>query len=67
VREHGQEQLDSKTEQLERILKSRAKNNQIGCQTALEIASEVGVSPAVLGTVLDRLKIRITRCQLGCF
>jgi hypothetical protein len=58
---------DDTIEQLERILKSEAQDNRISCSTALDAARQAGVSPATVGALLDKLGIRITRCQLGCF
>lgn len=54
-------------EALENILKSKAKNNRVSCRTAFELASELGVTPLEVGEALNRLKIKIVGCQLGCF
>jgi len=54
-------------EPLERALRSRAEDNRIGCRVALDTAAEFGVSASVVGKILNKLEIKIARCQLGCF
>jgi len=56
-----------KLEQLKAVLKSRVDDNRISCKVALDTATEFEVPPAVVGKTLNELKIKITRCQLGCF
>ena len=54
----------------ERILKAvkeREKNKEIACAVAHSIAKELNVSPLEVGKVLDELKIKIVKCQLGLF
>jgi len=64
----GQDHTETgKLEQLKAALKSRAEGNRIPCKVALETATEFDVSPAVVGKTLNQLKIKLTRCQLGCF
>ncbi len=58
---------DEDFEMLERALRSRAKDNRIDCRIALDTAAEFGVSPSIVGKVLNRLEIKIAHCQLGCF
>ena len=48
-------------------LTERAKDERITCAAAMEVAVGLGVAPAVVGTTLDLLEYRITRCQLGLF
>lgn len=40
---------------------------KISCRDALGIAEEYRVSPAVIGKICNENKIRICKCQLGCF
>ena len=54
-------------EQLEKTLLEKSKENRITCKDALEIAETLSVSPAQVGEECDRLKIKISGCQLGCF
>jgi hypothetical protein len=53
--------------QLERVLRSRAENGRIDCRAAFEAANELGVSLDVVGKTLNKLEIKVTHCQLGCF
>ena len=62
---HGDE--FEKAQELGRLLSSRAQDNRMNCQTAFEIASELGVSVREIGRTLDELGIKIVGCQLGCF
>lgn len=54
-------------EQLEKAVLERSKENRITCKEAFEIAETLSVSPAQVGKECDRLKIKISGCQLGCF
>jgi len=48
-------------------LKGAAKDNRIPCAEALRIAEKLGVAPVEVGRAADELKIKIIKCQLGCF
>jgi len=54
-------------DKLEDVLVERSVGGRIACQVALATAHEHDVPPKVVGEALDRLEIRITSCQLGCF
>jgi len=49
------------------IMKKKGEDGKISCRDALEISRELGISPAQVGKELNRLKIKIKSCQLGCF
>lgn len=40
---------------------------RIPCSEALRLAEEQGVSPLVVAALINRLRLKITTCQLGCF
>jgi len=40
---------------------------RIPCSVSLEMAEALRVSPALLGRLLNLLRIKIRECQLGCF
>ncbi|MBN1903252.1 hypothetical protein JW926_18175 [Candidatus Sumerlaeota bacterium] len=40
---------------------------KITCKGAFEIAKEFGVEPVVIGKICNQKKIKICKCQLGCF
>jgi hypothetical protein len=52
---------------LESAIKAAARDCHILCPTAWRIAADCGVAKLDVGAMIDRLGIRITDCQLGCF
>jgi hypothetical protein len=48
-------------------LENAAENGRITCPQALKIAEETGLPPKRIGFFLNKLKIKIVGCQLGCF
>lgn len=40
---------------------------RVQCADALALACEMGVEPTVVTRVCNRLSIKISHCQLGCF
>ncbi|MFH7320427.1 hypothetical protein ACHHRT_07400 [Desulfurivibrio sp. D14AmB] len=52
---------------LEEKIRVKSQENRISCSAARAIASELGLSPREIGALVDKLNIRITQCQLGCF
>jgi len=53
--------------QLEDTVKASLKDGYLPCPVAWEIAKEAFVSKVAIGEIVDRLGIRITNCQIGCF
>ncbi len=53
--------------ELEDRLQKAARQNRINCAGALAIAKTLGIPPAEVGAAANRLKIKISNCQLGCF
>lgn len=53
--------------EVEKRLRQAAKENRVSCSIALAIAKHLGIPPGEIGRVADRLKIKISKCQLGCF
>lgn len=52
---------------LESAVMAEEKNGHISCPVAWTIATDNGVSKLDVGVTIDRLGIRLTGCQLGCF
>ena len=52
---------------LEDMVKASIKDGYLSCPTALRIAKEANVPKIAVGKITDRLGIRITDCQIGCF
>ena len=44
-----------------------AVDGRVRCSVALGIAKTLGVPSGAVGQMADELKIRICKCQLGCF
>jgi len=53
--------------ELENRLIQASEDNRIQCARALAIAKSLGIKPAEVGRAANRLKIKISKCQLGCF
>jgi len=53
--------------ELERKIKSSLVNGRLPCAVAFKIARELKVSPRGVGDAANRLSIKISNCQLGCF
>jgi LAO/AO transport system kinase len=50
----------------ERLL-AAAPANKITCSGAMAIAKAIGVPIREVGRLSDKLDIKISKCQLGCF
>ena len=48
-------------------LKERASDSGIPCAVAFKIASDLNVTPALVGKTADLLELRLQKCQLGLF
>ena len=53
--------------ELEHRLHKASRENRINCSSALAIAKSLGIQAAEVGETANRLKIKISKCQLGCF
>lgn len=53
--------------ELESVVKASLKDGYLSCPIAWGIAKKFNVPKIVVGEITDRLGIRITNCQLGCF
>ena len=53
--------------ELEKKIASSLVDGKLFCAVAFKIAKELKVSPREVGETADRLGVRITGCQLGCF
>jgi hypothetical protein len=48
-------------------IRKRAVNGRLSCPAARKIAQELSVSFREIGRTADRLEVKITDCELGCF
>ena len=53
--------------ELEMKIQSSLADGQLPCAVAFKIAKELKVSPRDVGDAANRLSVKITSCQLGCF
>ncbi len=53
--------------QLEDTVKASLKDGYLPCAVAFKIAKEAQVPKVVVGEMIDRIGIRVTNCQIGCF
>ncbi|MEJ2739026.1 MAG: hypothetical protein P8105_04230, partial [Dehalococcoidia bacterium] len=56
-----------KLSELESKVKESLKEGYLACPVAWKIAKDEGVPKIAVGEIADRLGIRVTDCQLGCF
>jgi len=52
---------------LDDTVKASLKDGYLPCPVAWEIAGEANVPRVSIGDITDKLEVRITNCQLGCF
>ena len=52
---------------LEAAVKGAVKDGYVPCPSGWRVAKEQGVSRLAVGVAIDRLGIRVSDCQLGCF
>ncbi len=57
----------SQDKELQAAVREAAPGGRLPCARALQLARELGVSPARVGEVADELGVKIVSCQLGCF
>lgn len=48
-------------------IRNRAKNQELPCAVAFDIAAELGCGPVKIGQTTDLLNYRLSKCQLGLF
>jgi hypothetical protein len=53
--------------QLENALVAEARGGRIPCAAVFRVATARGVPVAEAGRAVQRLGIKVTGCQLGCF
>ena len=53
--------------QVEHAVKAALKDGYVACPVGWKIAGAAGVSRLDVGVMIDKLGIRVSDCQLGCF
>jgi hypothetical protein len=51
---------------MEKVMKV-AEDSRISCKDAWDLAQQAGIENKEMGELLDKFKIKIFGCQLGCF
>ena len=54
-------------EDLEKKILELAKDSRISCKAALELAEQAGIPTQKMAGILNKHKIKVSSCQLGCF
>jgi len=54
-------------DKLEKVILKKAKAGKLPCAMCFKIAEDFGISKREMGKVLNKMKIKISQCQLGCF
>jgi len=52
---------------IEEVIKKEAKEGKLPCAMCFKIAEDFGIPKKKLGEILNEMKVKIGRCQLGCF
>ncbi|MDH3347137.1 MAG: hypothetical protein OEM02_03410 [Desulfobulbaceae bacterium] len=58
---------DTQQRVLEKKIIEAANNGRLPCGKARIIAQTLNIPLEIIGHVADKLRIRISQCQLGCF
>jgi len=53
--------------QLECMVQASLKDGYLPCATAFKIAKETKAPKLAVGEMTDKLGVRVTNCQIGCF
>lgn len=59
--------ISSTERPLEEELKASLVDGRLPCAVAFEISKKLNVSPREIGDMANKLKIKISKCRLGCF
>ena len=62
----GQSELKPDKKIMDKLQKT-AKDNELSCAVAFQIAKDIQADPADIGKTADLLNIRLAKCQLGLF
>jgi len=63
----GDVRMAEMNEALDNEIRKSLVNGKIPCAVAFRIARDLKISPKQVGDACNRLKIKISSCQLGCF
>jgi len=52
---------------IEETILEKSKDGKVPCAMCFKIAEDFGISKGEIGDILNKLKVKISQCQLGCF
>jgi hypothetical protein len=52
---------------LEETVLKKSKGGKLPCAFCFKFAEDFGISKREMGKILNKMKIKISQCQLGCF
>jgi len=55
------------SKEIRETVKKAAIDNRLSCAKAHELAEKLDVSLPLIGEAAEEMKIKISKCQLGCF
>ncbi len=55
------------SEELDKKIRASQVNGKLPCSKAFQISKEFKVAPKEIGEICNRLGIKVSSCQLGCF
>lgn len=67
IKENPANLSDEKLSELETAIRASLRDSYLSCPVAWNIAKKAGVPRIAVGAITDKLGLRITDCQLGCF
>ncbi len=53
--------------EIEKKMLEVAKDKKLPCKVAFKLSEELNISLKEIGELANKLNIKITNCQLGCF
>jgi len=56
-----------KEEDYEKEIRAVAEEGKITCKGTMKLAARLGVPTRDMADLLDKYKVKIKECQLGCF
>ena len=62
----GKEQ-SMERQKLEKGILEKAKGGKIPCAVCFKMAEDLGITKREMGKILNKMKIKVSQCQLGCF
>jgi len=57
----------AREDEIRNRIREASRDGRVECRVLLDMARETGADPAELGRLCNEMRIRIRRCQLGCF